>query len=84
MVAEGLKLGRVFAVYGRSKPGITRDNRTLVLDRAAGTGWSNAGVYAGQPMCPGGSRQTWETAPISNDADLIIIKGSWPLAPRGQ
>jgi hypothetical protein len=31
---------------------------------------------------PGRGRQTWETAVVSSDADLIIMEGTWPVPPR--
>jgi hypothetical protein len=37
-----------------------------------------------QVLIEGGTRTTWETAPTSDNADLIIVEGCWPLAPRGQ
>jgi hypothetical protein len=33
---------------------------------------------------PGRSRRTWETAPASDNAEIIIIDVSWPLPPRGR
>ena len=37
-----------------------------------------------QVSIEGGSLRAWETAMTVDDADLVVIDGSWPLPPRGQ
>jgi hypothetical protein len=36
-----------------------------------------------QVSIEGRSPRTWETAATSDDADIVVIDGCWPLPPRG-
>lgn len=37
-----------------------------------------------QVLLEGRERQTWETAVASDDADVVVIDGSWPLPRHGK
>lgn len=61
---------------------LDRPETRLKRNRIRPLTWADA--IEAQVEIEGRTPQTWETAMTSDDADIVVIDGCWPLPPRGQ
>jgi hypothetical protein len=80
----GREFRQLFASTYRRDPLGVGDNRTFDAGREWRFAWSERVFVLVSLGAPGRDRQTWETAVTSDNCDLIIVEGRWPLQPRGQ
>jgi hypothetical protein len=75
------RLAQTVGWAGRPRAG---GSGTKDEDGPADDGGANKTIMHSYGLCPRQVPRTWETALTSENDDLVIVEGCWPLPLRGQ